>query len=156
MSGHGPDKSNAPPAAAPNVPPTGTDPATEPARKVELLISNLLRGGVIVSLFLITMGTALSFVHHPDYLSSRPALARLTHPGAAFPRTVAEVMQGVRGMRGQAIAAVGLMLLVATPVARVAVSILAFAYERDWAFVAITSVVFALLLLSFVLGRVEG
>lgn len=49
----------------------------------------------------------------------------------------------------------GLLLLIATPVMRVAVSILAFAVQRDWRFVAITSVVLALLLLSFLLGNVE-
>jgi uncharacterized membrane protein len=50
----------------------------------------------------------------------------------------------------------GLLLLLATPVLRVAVSILAFIYEKDGIFVMITSIVLALLLLSFVLGRVTG
>jgi uncharacterized membrane protein len=50
----------------------------------------------------------------------------------------------------------GLLLLIATPVLRVAVSILAFVYQRDRAFVAITSIVLALLLTSFVLGRGGG
>ena len=128
----------------------------EKVRKVELLISHLLRGGVVVSLFVIVTGTALSFVHHPQYVSSPTELQRLTRPGAAFPHTLGEVAAGVRDLRGQAIATVGLLLLVATPVVRVAVSIFAFVYERDPAFVLITSVVLGLLLLSFWLGKVEG
>ena len=51
---------------------------------------------------------------------------------------------------------VGLMLLIATPVARVAVSILGFVYEHDRRYVIITSIVLALLILSFVLGKAEG
>ena len=125
----------------------------EKVRKVELLISRLLRGGVVLSLFVNVTDTALSFVHHPQYVSSSRDLARLTRPGAAFPHTLGEVAAGVRDLRGQAIATVGLLLLVATPVLRVAVSIFAFVYEGDYAFVAITCVVLCLLLLSFALGR---
>ena len=47
----------------------------------------------------------------------------------------------------------GLLLLIATPVLRVAVSIFAFVYEKDKVFVIITSIVLGLLLLSFILGK---
>ena len=40
-------------------------------RRVERVISGLLRVGVVVSLFVVTLGTATSFVHHPDYSRSR-------------------------------------------------------------------------------------
>ena len=125
-------------------------------RQVELLISRLLQAGVVVSLFFVVFGTALSFVHHPDYRSTPEELRRLTSPGAAFPQTLPQVWAGVKEGRGQAFVVVGLLLLVATPVMRVAVSIAGFAFERDRAFVAITSLVLALLLLSFFLGRAEG
>jgi uncharacterized membrane protein len=101
-------------------------------------------------------GTVLSFVHHPEYLTSRRALQRLTTPGRAFPRTAAEMFDGVRHLQGQAFVVMGLLLLVATPVLRVAVSILGFVYERDWTFVAITSIVLGFLILSFILGKAEG
>jgi uncharacterized membrane protein len=42
----------------------------------------------------------------------------------------------------------GLLLLIATPIARVAFSIFAFALERDWLYVGLTTVVFAVLLFS--------
>jgi len=129
--------------------------ANDRARAVELLISNLLRIGVAASLLIVATGTVISFVHHPDYLTQPPALQRLTTPGAAFPHTIRDVILGVRDFRGQAIVMVGLMLLIATPVARVAVSILGFVYERDRRYVIITTIVLALLLLSFVLGKAE-
>jgi len=42
--------------------------------------------------------------------------------------------------------AIGLMVLMATPVARVAVSIAEFARQRDWKFVIYACIVFALLI----------
>lgn len=125
-------------------------------RKTELLISALLRVGVLASLTVIVAGTVVSFVRHPDYVSSPAELQRLTAPGAAFPRTVGEVVDGLAQFRGRAIVVAGLLLLIATPVARVGVSTLAFLYQGDRAFVLITAVVFALLLLSFFLGRAGG
>lgn len=124
-------------------------------RKMELLISNLLRAGVVASLFVIVAGTLLTFIHHPDYVSSATELKRLTAPGAAFPHSLADVATGLRELRGEAIVVLGLLMLIATPVARVFVSIFAFIYQRDRIFTLITSVVFALLVLSFVLGKAE-
>jgi uncharacterized membrane protein len=127
----------------------------ERVRRVELLISNLLRSGVIASLALILFGTILSFVHHPAYVSSPEALHHLTQPGAAFPHTQRDVIAGVQAWRGQAIVTLGLLLLIATPVMRVAVSVLTFIYQRDRIFTLITLTVLVILLLSFILGKVE-
>jgi uncharacterized membrane protein len=127
--------------------------APTPARRVELVISMLLRIGVATSLTVIVAGTILSFVHHPEYVSAPEALAHLTQPGAAFPHTLSQVLDSLRAQRGQAVVVIGVLLLVATPVLRVAASIVGFVYQRDRAYVAITSVVLALLLLSFWLGR---
>ena len=124
-------------------------------RRVELLISGLLRAGVALSLALVVTGTLLSFVHHPAYVSSKTELRRLTEPGAAFPHTVSDVIRDLHGWQGRAFVAAGLLILIATPVMRVAVSILGFVYQKDRTFTVITSVVLALLLLSFILGRVE-
>jgi uncharacterized membrane protein len=136
----------------PAPPPSAPDPRV---RRVEILISTLLRVGVAVSVLIIVGGTILSFVHHPSYLDSAADLQRLTTPGAAFPHTLHDVGVGLREGRGQSLVALGLILLIATPILRVAVSIVAFLYQRDRAFVLITAVVLLLLLLSFVLGKVE-
>lgn len=133
-----------------------SEAGNEPVRQVERVISNLLRTGVLISFTLVVLGTILSFVHHPGYTSSATELQRLTRPGAAFPHTLPEVARGLREWRGQAVIAAGLLVLIATPVLRVAVSILAFWQEGDRKFVLITSVVLALLLASFLLGKVGG
>ncbi len=131
-------------------------PHDQKVREVELLISNLLRIGVVASLAIVIFGTAVSFVHHREYLSNSPSLERLTRPGAAFPYTVPQMWRGLKDFRGQAIVVLGLLLLIATPVLRVAVSILGFVYERDRRYVIITTIVLILLILSFFLGRAEA
>ena len=127
----------------------------ERVRRVEILISNLLRTGVIISLTLIALGTGVSFVRHPDYLWSATALQHLTEPGAAFPHTLSDVWFGIRRFEGDAVVTLGLLLLVVTPVIRVAVSVFAFIYQEDRNYTLITLVVLCLLLLSFLLGAVE-
>ncbi len=120
--------------------------------RTENLISLVLRIGVLSSVLCVLAGTVISFVHHPEYLSSPIALHHLTESGAAFPRTLRDVFLGVRDMRGQAIVVVGLLLLILTPVMRVAVSIFLFHHQRDRIFTLITTIVLCLLLASFVLG----
>jgi uncharacterized membrane protein len=126
-----------------------------PVHKVELLLSMILRTGVVVSLAVILIGTVVRFSHHHDYLDSPPPTDTLL-TSQSFPRTIPSVITGVEGWRSDAIITVGLLLLILTPVLRVAVSILAFAYQRDMTFVLLTSFVLVMLILSFLLGRAGG
>ena len=124
---------------------------TEP-RWVEPAVSHLLRGGVIASIAVVIAGLVLTFVHHPDYVSSRPALGQLTAAEQPFPHTVSGVVEGIREGHGQAVVMLGLLLLIATPVARVALSIGIFAVQGDRLYLAITTAVLLLLIASFVVG----
>ena len=101
--------------------PKKNEPTCEGAmmERIELLISGLLRGGVMTSMATVLVGVLLMFVHHPEYLKSAADLQRLTTPGAAFPHTLREVAEGVMAGRGQAVVALGLILLIATPILRV-------------------------------------
>ena len=129
--------------------------ADERVRRVELIISSLLRAGVLGSLALVVLGTVLTLAHHLEYFASPADLSRLVQPGAAFPHSTRDVFEGVRLLSGQAIVTAGLLLLIVTPVMRVAVSIFAFIYQGDRTFTLITALVLLLLLLSFFLGAVE-
>jgi len=124
-------------------------------RKVELLISAILRVGVVVSLAVIVCGVVLSLRHHPGYFDNPSLLKQITTPGRVVPHSLREVVSGVREMKGEAVIAAGLLLLIATPVLRVGVSIFIFVFEKDWAFVVTTTFVLGMLILSFFLGRVE-
>ena len=112
--------------------------------------------GVSISLTIVVLGTIFTFAHHHEYFSSRDALPEVTGSAAKFPNTIGEIFRGVREFQGRSIVLLGLLLLIATPVMRVAISILAFIYERDRVYVIMTCIVLALLILSFVLGRTEG
>ncbi len=119
---------------------------------IDFAIATLLRAGVLLSVLIIAIGMFVTFAHHPEYFSSRPALGQLTSPGTHFPNTFVEVVSGVSEGHGQAIMMAGLLVLIATPVARVALSVIIFIIERDRLFIAITAAVFAILMVSFAVG----
>ncbi len=129
-------------------------PQHEPAW-VDTAISDLLRGGVLLSISVIIIGLMLSFIHHPQYVRSKADLARLTDAGTVYPHTLGDVYTRIREARGQAIVMLGLLLLIATPVARVAFSIFAFSLDGDRLYVLITIAVLTLLLVSFLIGAAE-
>ena len=112
--------------------------------KAETLISWLLRTGVTISAGLAVLGIVVIVFHHP------------THVIGYRMHNIREVLDSIRAGHGQGIAMLGLLLLIATPVLRVAVSIGIFARQRDTTFVMITTTVLLLLLLSFVLGAAGG
>ena len=139
------------------------DPPSAPAlpnpgrvHDFELWISTILRAGVILCLVLLGVGTILTFIHHPDYQHQADSLKHLTAPGAAFPRTLHELKVALLAGRGQGFSTLGLLVLIATTILRVAVSALAFLFERDRPFPLITLSVLALLLASLFLGRAGG
>ncbi len=114
-------------------------------RQAELVISNVLRGGVLLSGAIILIGVILFYIRYFSAGSGNNA--------AAFPHSLGAVGQGLARGDPLAIIALGLLVLLITPVLRVAVSIVAFGLERDWRYVVITSIVLAILIVSFVLGR---
>jgi uncharacterized membrane protein len=130
-----------------------TAPEKDTPGGTEGAISAVLWIGVTASLVLLAVGSVLSFLRAGGYGRQASEVRRLSGAGGAFPRTAAWVLAGLRHGDGQAVIVVGLLLLIATPVVRVAVSVLSFARERDRVFVCITALVLLLLALSFELGR---
>lgn len=63
-----------------------------------------------------------------------------------------QVLRGALSGRAEAIIQLGLLLLILTPVARVAFSVAAFAVERDVMYVVMTLIVLAVLLYSLLGG----
>ena len=118
----------------------------------EVLIGRTLKIGVLLSLVILLCGTLVSYFGDSAYLLSVAELDRLHRPGAAMPQTIGDVLAGAAHLHGPSIISLGLLVLIATPVARVAVSILIFARTRDRMYVGITSCVLLLLLLSFLIG----
>src|SRR6266568_1001371 len=103
------------------------------------VIGWVLQIGVLLSAVIIMLGMLL--------LPTRPGGLSL-HRLLNFPQTLSQIGAGLLILRPQAIIALGLLVLIATPVVRVAVSIVAFALEQDRKYVVITSLVLAILLFS--------
>jgi uncharacterized membrane protein len=59
----------------------------------------------------------------------------------------------VAALRPSGFLALGLLVLIATPIFRVIASIFVFIYERDWRFVVITFIVFLIVMISVVFGK---
>lgn len=118
-------------------------------RRAELIISGVLRGGVVLSAAIILLGVILYYLRNPR---ANPTIAQPDQ----FPHSLPAILTGLAHADGLAIIAFGLLILLATPVIRVAVSIVAFALEGDRLYVAITGLVLLILVVSFVAGRGGG
>jgi len=70
-------------------------------------------------------------------------------------RSLGAIVRSALALRSPAIIQLGLVLLIATPVARVAMSLVAFILQRDRVYVVVTSIVLALLIFSLT-GGVPG
>ncbi|HUX41411.1 MAG TPA: DUF1634 domain-containing protein [Rectinemataceae bacterium] len=125
----------------------GNDAPDDPARTTELMVSFVLRSGVIISAAVIVIGLMLLVYHGMAGLTSGIATA------FEFPHTFGAVFAGVAKLDPVSVISLGLLLMIITPVTRVAVSIVAFAMERDWRYVGITTLVLLVLLVSFALGK---
>jgi uncharacterized membrane protein len=119
-------------------------------QRLETIIGNLLRAGVLLSAavvlgggiwLLFDCGRALA-----DYHRFFPPANPLRSPGA--------IVRALGHPNPPLLIQFGLLLLIATPVARVIVSLIAFAIQHDRLYVAITAIVLAILLYS--LAGVRG
>lgn len=107
-------------------------------RKAELIISGVLRGGVVVSAATLLFGIGDFFLQQ---------LMGAAAP-ATFPHTLLGLVLGLSQFDPLSIVVLGLILLLATPVLRVAVSVFAFVIEDDQTYVIITGLVLAILIFS--------
>ncbi len=117
-------------------------------QRVEQTIGNLLRIGVAVATVLVVIG-AVIYLH--NWGSDRPD----DHVFRGEPpdlRGLPGILHLAAEWRGRGIIQLGILALLATPVARVAFSIVAFAMQRDRLYIGITCLVLAILLYSLIGG----
>ena len=118
-------------------------------RRVEELIGYLLLWGVILASAVVVLGGAIYLVHHglsaPQYHVFKGEPPEL--------RTFSGIAREALALQGRGIIQLGLLLLIATPVARVAISIAAFALQRDRLYVVVTLTVLSILVFSLFTGQ---
>jgi uncharacterized membrane protein len=111
-------------------------------KQVEILIGQVLRAGVMLSCFVTLVGLGMYLFQHatatPNY--------RVFHSVNAPLRSVYQLIPHAFHGNPMAIIQLGVLLLIATPVARVAFLVGAFALERDRMYVVVSGLVLVILL----------
>jgi len=133
-----------PAAPAPARPPHMFQPQPWRDRRMELILGNLLRSGVLLSAAVVLWGGSIYLFRH----AHEPANYRVFLGEPSEFRTIRGVIQSVINGRGRGLIQLGLLLLIATPIARVAFSVVGFTIERDRMYVGFTLIVLAILLYS--------
>jgi uncharacterized membrane protein len=118
--------------------PTGDD------SKLDAQIGTLLRAGTMSSAFVILLGGVLYLARHghdrPDYYTFHGVPTQL--------HTLSGILSGAFHGESLAIIQLGLLMLIATPIARVLFSVIAFLVEHDSLYVVVSGIVLAVLLFS--------
>jgi len=118
-------------------------------QQIEQTVGNLLRVGLLVATAVVLFGAGIYLGRH----GSEPPEYRLFHGEPAELRGLSGVIDLILfDVRGRGVIQLGLLLLLATPVARVIFSVFAFLMQRDALYVSVTLVVLAVLLFSIVGG----
>lgn len=116
--------------------------------RVDIAIGNLLRAGVSLAALIVLAAGIWFLARHgqaaPDYAKFQGERTDLT--------SVSAVVGALGRGRPSDWMQFGLLLLIATPVARVAFSIFAFAAQRDWTYVGVTLLVLGILTFSLFSG----
>lgn len=113
-------------------------------RQLEQFISNLLKYGVLLASAIVLVGGILYLIRH----GAEPADYRFFQGEPSVFRSPKGVVTAVLSGSSSGIIQLGLLILVATPIARVAISFLAFLRQRDMVYVLVTLCVLAALIYS--------
>lgn len=106
--------------------------------RLEHLISRVLRTGVLTCLVLVVVGFILLAIH----------------PAGAMHMVLPlrEIFPAMLHGQGTAFIDLGILVLLATPLARVIITGIGFAWQREWPFALISLVVLLILMASIIIG----
>jgi len=113
-------------------------------RRMDEIMGRLLRAGVILSAVFVLGGGAVYLARHPEPVTDY----RVFQGEPEELRRISGIFHEALAFRGRGLIQLGLLILIATPIARVAFSVLAFLYQRDWTYVVVTLIVLGLLVYS--------
>jgi uncharacterized membrane protein len=114
--------------------------------RVNQIIGDLLRIGVAIAAVVVLAGGIAYLIGHS---TDTPAERIFVSEPMAL-RSIPAIVRGALSWHSLELIQFGLLLLIATPIARVAFSVLAFALQRDRTYVIVTLIVLSLLMFSLV------
>lgn len=121
---------------------------------IQQLVGNTLRWGVTIACITAFVGGILYLLHHgadpmPDYTRFSYDTA---HPAAYT--TLGGILGGLRAGTAVGWIQTGVLILILTPILRVALSLIDFVQDRDWLYALITAVVLAVIISNSLEGVV--
>jgi uncharacterized membrane protein len=117
-------------------------------KQFDALLGRVLRAGVLISAAVVAWGGVV-------YLSDHAAFTPDYHVFRGEPRdlrSVSGIISDAKALNGRGLIQFGVLVLIATPVARVVFSVIGFARQRDWLYVGVTVIVLMLLIYSVTTG----
>lgn len=115
-------------------------------QQLEQLLSNLLKYGVLIASAVVLLGGVLYLIRY----GAEPAEYEFFQGEPSEFRSPVGVACAVLSGSRRGIIQLGLLLLVATPIVRVAISLLAFLRRQDFSYVVVTLFVLTGLIYSFI------
>jgi uncharacterized membrane protein len=113
-------------------------------KDIEKIMGNLLRYGVILSAIIVIIGAVIYLFQHGNALPNYKEFA-------GEPKGITEVKKVWKTAfdgRGRSIIQLGLLVLIATPIARIIFSIIGYIFEKDYLYIIITIIVLSVILFS--------
>ena len=108
---------------------------------LDIAVAGMLRFGVTLAAIVVLVGGGLALRHPwsvtPDYSHF--------HAGDASLRTLSGIFHGMINLKAASIIQLGLVVLIAMPVARVVLCVVGFARQRNWLYVFVSSTVLVIL-----------
>ena len=124
-------------------------------RDMELLIGKLLRYGVMLACGITLFGGVIYLFqnHGVSMAHYKPTPDDMPFPGVEFYlREITTIIPRVLSFDGAAIIQLGVCVLIATPILRVAFSVIGFLIEKDYMYVVITLIVLCIIVANMLLG----
>jgi uncharacterized membrane protein len=118
-------------------------------QRMDEIMGMLLRTGVVLAAVIVLVGGVVYLMRHRLPVTNY----RVFSGEPEELRTISGIFREAWAFHGRGLIQLGLLVLIATPVARVAFSFFAFLYERDWTYVFVTALVLGLLLYSLFGGH---
>lgn len=122
-------------------------------RDVEQYIGKLLRYGVMLSCAITLFGGVIYLLQHKGVMVDySPVPTGMAFGVEDYLRELNTIFPRMLNFDGAAIIQFGVLVLIATPIIRVAFSAFSFLIEKDYLYVVITLIVLAIIMANMLLG----
>jgi uncharacterized membrane protein len=118
-------------------------------KDMQVVIGWVLRTGVFLSMTIVIIGGIIYLYRHGHSIVNYSEFKGIPN----FIHSFSGIINGILTFRGRAIIQAGIILLIATPVIRVAFSAIGFILEKDYLYTGITFIVLLIIFISAFSGH---